>query len=97
MIRNEQPERTHTPGDRRTFRLTEPVERFPHFTAPDGGAGTVTDASPDVVCMHMDDYLPGAETWDNEIVWTIDNDYDENGEPAPTPSVAQAFTVTPPD
>jgi len=73
------------------FRLTEAVERFPHFTAPAGAAGTVTDASPHVVCMHMDDYLPGAEDWDNEIVWTIDNDYDENGEPAPTPSVAQAF------
>lgn len=73
------------------FRLTEQVERFPHFRAPAGATGTVTETCPDVICMHMDEYLPGAEPWDNEIVWTIDNDYDENGEPPPTPSVAAAF------
>jgi hypothetical protein len=39
----------------------------------------------------MDDYLSGSEEWDNEIVWTINDDYDEDGEPSPTPSVAAAF------
>jgi hypothetical protein len=73
------------------FRLTETVERFPHFRAPAGAAGTVVEACPDVICLHMDDYLPGCEDWDNEIVWTTNDDYDENGEPSPTPSVAAAF------
>jgi hypothetical protein len=39
----------------------------------------------------MDDYLPGAEAWDNEIAWTVDDDYDAAGQPAPRPSIAAAF------
>lgn len=73
------------------FRLTGAVERYPHFLAPVGATGTVVEACPDVISLHMDEYLPGAESWDNEIVWTIDDDYNENGEPSPTPSVAAAF------
>jgi hypothetical protein len=42
----------------------------------------------------MDEYLPGAEAWDNEITWTEDDDYDETGTPAPRPSVAAAFYRT---
>lgn len=73
------------------FRLARPVDRFDHFIASAGAAGTVVDADENVISLHMDDYLPGAEPWDNEIVWTVDDDYDAAGQPAPRPSVAAAF------
>jgi hypothetical protein len=73
------------------FRLTRTVDRFDHFIASADAAGTVVDADENVISLHMDDYLPGAEPWDNEIVWTVDDDYDETGTPASNPSVAAAF------
>ncbi|MHB8242799.1 MAG: hypothetical protein ACYDHN_12525 [Solirubrobacteraceae bacterium] len=76
------------------FRLTEPVERFPHYLAPAGATGTIVEASKHVINLHMDEYLPGAEAWDNEITWTEDDDYDETGKPAQRPSVAAAFYRT---
>jgi hypothetical protein len=80
------------PGAR--FQLSRAVERFPHFLAPVGAAGTVVDVGEHVISLHMDEYLPGAEAWDNEIVWTEDDDYDETGTPATSPSVAAAFYRT---
>lgn len=50
-------------------RLDRDVERFPHFTAPAGMTGTVTDITDNNISVRMDEHLPGAETWDNEIVW----------------------------
>jgi hypothetical protein len=76
------------------FQLTEPVERFPHFLAPAGATGTIVEASEHVISLHMDEYLAGAEPWDNEVTWTEDDDYDETGTPAPSPSVAAAFYRT---
>lgn len=77
------------PGTR--FTLSEPVERYPHFAAPAGATGTVVYVDQYVICMHMDDYLPGAETWDNEITWAIEDDCDTLGIPSPNPSAAAAF------
>ncbi len=45
------------PGTR--FALCEPVERGPHFVAPAGATGMVVYVDEYVICMHMDDYLPG--------------------------------------
>lgn len=56
-------------GDR--VRLTRPVERFPHFIAPEGATGTVTEASAALILVHMDDTLAGAEEWDNQIAWSV--------------------------
>lgn len=49
--------------------LTGPVERYPHFIAPAGATGVVTDETRGVLSVRMDEHLPGAEDWDNEIVW----------------------------
>lgn len=57
-------------GDR--IELVTEVERFPHFTAPAGARGTVTDLDDSSISVKMDDHLPGAEAWDNEIVWSDD-------------------------
>jgi hypothetical protein len=69
------------------FRLSRPVERFPHFCAETGAVGTVVDASSNVISLHMDEYVPGAEDWGNEIVWTQDDD----GASATAPSTLSAF------
>jgi hypothetical protein len=73
------------------FRILRSVERFPHFRVPAGATGTIVDADENVVSLHMDEFVPGAEPWDNELVWTVDDDYDEHGQPARTPRVAAAF------
>lgn len=52
-------------GDR--VRLRELVERFPHFEAPAGATGTVTVADRGGVWVRLDEHLPGAEEWANEI------------------------------
>ncbi len=77
------------PGTR--FALSEPVERYPHFAASAGATGTVVYVDDYTICMHMDEYLPGAETWDNEIVWAIEDDCNKLGIPSPNPSAAAAF------
>lgn len=57
-----------TPGTR--VRLRRDVERFPHFIAPKGATGTVVDnGSPDVFAVYLDETLPGAEEWKNEVHW----------------------------
>lgn len=78
------------PGSR--FALSEPVERYPHFAAPTGATGTVVYVDEYTICMHMDDYLPGAETWDNEITWAVEDDCDDLGIPLVNPSAAAAFS-----
>jgi hypothetical protein len=55
-------------------RLRRDVDRFPHFLARAGAWGTVTMNHEGMVAVHMDEQIPGAETWDNEIVW-----YEEQG------------------
>jgi hypothetical protein len=53
------------------LRLRHDVERYPHFIAPAGAVGTVTCVDSDVLCLRLDEHLPGAEEWDNEVVWSI--------------------------
>jgi hypothetical protein len=55
------------------LRLRHAVDRYPHFIAPAGAVGTVTHADSNVLCLRLDEYLPGAEEWDNEVVWAICN------------------------
>ncbi len=77
------------PGAR--FRLATTIERFDHFIAPAGRCGTVIDADENVISLHLDEYLPGAETWNNEVAWTPEHDFDSAGRPAAQPSAAAAF------
>lgn len=49
--------------------LARAVERYPHFLAPAGLTGEVVVAEPELVSVRMDERLPGAEAWENEIEW----------------------------
>lgn len=56
--------------------LRHDVDRYPHFIALSGSAGTVVEATDEMVCVLMDNDLgPGAAEWDNEIHW-----YPPNGD-----------------
>jgi hypothetical protein len=62
-------------GDR--VRLRRDVERFPHFIAKTGLTGEIVAFdSEDCVWVLMDAPLPGAEEWDNEILWTTEDNFD---------------------
>jgi hypothetical protein len=54
------------------FRLVRDVDRYPHFICPAGSCGTVTDTTAGNISLRMDEYLPGAEEWANEILWSDD-------------------------
>lgn len=49
--------------------LARAVERYPHFLAAAGLTGEVVVAEPDLISVRMDEHLPGAEAWENEIEW----------------------------
>jgi hypothetical protein len=53
--------------------LREEVNRYPHFIAPKGATGTITEATTDSVAITMDERLEGAEEWANAIVWDVRN------------------------
>lgn len=55
------------PGTR--VRLTRTVERYPHFSAGRGMEGVVTEATGELFAVLLDDFMPGAEEWDNEVHW----------------------------
>jgi hypothetical protein len=67
-----------TVGDR--VKLRHDVDRYPHFIARAGSLGTVVDdgSSGVVFSVRLDVKLAGAEEWDNEIHWDLD---DENDDP----------------
>ncbi|HEU4705579.1 MAG TPA: hypothetical protein VFS64_00130 [Solirubrobacterales bacterium] len=54
-------------------RLRHAVDRFPHFVVETGATGTVTEATESLIALRMDEFLPGAEEWDNEVCWTSDD------------------------
>ena len=54
-------------------RLRRSVDRFPHFVAQAGATGTVTEATDSLIALRLDEFLPGAEEWDNEVCWTPDD------------------------
>jgi hypothetical protein len=66
-----------SPGSR--VRLMVDVDRYPHFTAPKGATGTVT-AHPGIFAVRLDEPLAGAEDWDNEVHWIIENGDDPTGD-----------------
>ncbi len=49
-------------------RLTQDVERYPHFIAPKGAEGVVVSED-DVYAVKLDVFVPGAEEWENEVHW----------------------------
>lgn len=60
-------------------RLTCDVDRYPWFIARAGSVGTVTMSTPDEVRVRMDDPLPDAAEWNNEVRWyPINTDDDPN-------------------
>lgn len=84
------------PGDR--VRLTVEVWRYPHFLVPAGATGTVvdmTDAVPEMFAVRLDEFVPGASEWDNEIHWILEYGDDPTGEIAlleEAPSSGDPFT-----
>ena len=49
-------------------RLTQEVDRYPHFIAPEGATGEIIEVILGNVVVQMDDYLKGADEWDN-CIW----------------------------
>lgn len=62
-------------GDR--VRLRRDVERYPHFTVPEGQTGTVVEASDELIAVRLDEPVEGAEEWDNQLRWYPDM-YDDS-------------------
>lgn len=54
------------------WRLKRDIDRYPHFIAPKGAVGTVTDTYNSCISLKLDFQLAGAEGWDNEVVWAED-------------------------
>lgn len=55
------------PGYR--FKLFRTVDRFPDLIAPANLSGVVTSVDDSGVLARMDQPIPGAEHWDNQIHW----------------------------
>ena len=49
--------------------LARDVERYPNFIARQGMMGTIVGNDGGMLRVRMDDPLPGAEDWDNEVQW----------------------------
>lgn len=59
-------------------RLTQDVDRYPHFIAPAGAIGTVVFSDDDgYLSIHMDETIPGAEEWGNEVQFLADDGGDD--------------------
>jgi hypothetical protein len=54
--------------------LTRSVDRYPHFLAPIGARGTVTEVKDWQIAATFDRELNGAGEWDNSILWDSDTD-----------------------
>lgn len=57
--------------------LRRDFDRYPHFIAPYGARGTVVEANKELIAVRMDEYLPGAEGWGNEVHVMVDDDKDQ--------------------
>lgn len=60
------------PPARARVRLRRAVERD-HFVAQAGAVGTVIESSPTLIALWMDEFIPGAEEWNNEVWWTSED------------------------
>lgn len=58
-------------GDR--FELVCEVDRFPNFLVNVGKVGTVVRSNSLQIALKMDEFISGAEDWDNCIEW-FEND-----------------------
>jgi hypothetical protein len=67
------------------FSLRRAVDRFPDFCADVGMTGTVTAVmtSSSVIAGKMDQPIPGARSWDNEIYWDSTEAFLQDTEPCP--------------
>lgn len=67
-------------------RLIGNAERYPHFIAPSGATGTVVDHGDPAITLavRLDEPLPGAEEWGNEVHW-LDGDGDPSGDVSTSP------------
>ncbi len=62
------------------FRLVRVVDRSPDFVAPAGLTGTVTVVASGIWAK-MDQHIPGAEHWDNELHWGLRGEFLFDTEP----------------
>lgn len=58
-------------------RLRRGVERFPHFYVEPGYEGVVVEATDSLISLRMDNEIPSAGEWDNEVCWTAENAADQ--------------------
>lgn len=65
-------ERGKLPPARARARLRRTVRRD-SFVAEAGAKGIVIESSPTLIALWMDDFIPGAEEWDNEVWWTSED------------------------
>ena len=66
------------------FKLVRPVDRFSDFVAPAGLTGTVALVTPEGgLWAMMDQYVPGAEHWANQIHWETIAEFRQDSEPLP--------------
>src|SRR5262245_528519 len=69
----DRPRDISAPGVGSRVRLRHDVDRFPHFLAPAGLVGTVVDVGDRTIyAVRFDREIEGAEEWQNEIHWFID-------------------------
>ena len=62
-------------GDR--VRLVREAERFPFFCARAGLSGVVVAADADFLRVRMEEHIPEAAEWDNQIIWTAADERDD--------------------
>lgn len=58
----------------RRVRLVRSVDRFPDFSVLEGKTGTVVLADMEEIWVRMDEFIAGAEQWDNQVQWSHSND-----------------------
>jgi len=51
--------------------LVHDIDRFPHFIAKAGAVGEVVYVDVGTLAVRMDEHVPGAEDWNNEVVWSL--------------------------
>lgn len=68
-----------TPYHGMRVRWPEPADHYPHFIVPKGATGTVilsSDVGDPAIVVRLDRPLAGAEEWNNEVHWPLDNALD---------------------
>jgi hypothetical protein len=71
------------------LRCVREVERYPHFVVAEGATAVIADISEHGVCIHLDEFLEGAQEWDNCLILTPE-DWGWGLETQPSPADALA-------